>query len=237
MILTTRAIVFRTVNYSETSIIAKVFTEELGLRSYMIKGVRTAKNKNKQNLLQPLSLLEMEVYENPKKDIQQIKSLKPDYALCSIPFDFVKMSIVFFLNEVLHKSVRESDQNKSLFKFIYSSILELDNSEECSSWFHLDFMLKLSRFLGIEPLNNYHNHYPYFDLKEGSFQSELKDPFLSLDREASRLLHQILTGEKLIELSRSQRNYIQDILLKYYEIHLEGFGNIHSHLILRDVLR
>ena len=237
MILTTQAIVFRAINYSETSIIAKVFTEELGLRSYMIKGVRTSKNKNKQNLLQPLSLIEMEVYENPKKEIQQVKSIKPSHALSSIPFDFVKMSVIFFLNEVLQKSVRETDQNKMLFNFMYSSILELDSNAECPSQFHLDFMLKLSHFLGIEPLNNYSRHSLYFDLREGSFQSELKDPFFTLDEDASRLIHQILKGEKLFELNRSQRNYIQDVLLKYFEIHLEGFRDIHSHLILRDVLR
>ncbi|MDL2315188.1 DNA repair protein RecO [Bacteroidales bacterium OttesenSCG-928-C19] len=237
MILSTRAIVFRAINYSETSVIAKVFTEELGLRSYMIKGVRTSKNKNKQNLLQPLSLIEMEVYENPKKDIQQIKSLKPAHVLNSIPFDFVKMSVVFFLNEVLQKSVRETDQNKSLFHFIYSSILELDADAECSSRFHLNFMLRLAYFLGIEPLNNYSAHYPYFDLKEGCFQPKQIDPFLSLDEESSRLLHHILKNNEELELNRSQRNYIQDIFLKYYEIHLEGFGNIHSHMVLRDVLR
>lgn len=237
MILTTRAIVLKTINYSETSVIAKVFTEDLGLRSYMIKGVRTSKNKTKQNLLQPLSLIEMVVYETPKKDIQNIKEMKLCEALRTIPFDFTKMSVILFLNEILYKSLKETTQNKPLFDFIYKNILILDAYESCPACFHLDFMLKLSQYLGFEPLNNHSNRYSYFDLQEGCFLAEMKDPLTTLDAKISTLFAEILKGELLNELNRSERNYLQDILLKYYEIHLDGFGNVHSHQVLKDVLR
>ena len=39
----TKGIVLHTIKYSETSVIAKIYTEKLGLVSYMIKGVRSSK--------------------------------------------------------------------------------------------------------------------------------------------------------------------------------------------------
>ena len=49
----TRAIVLHCIKYSETSVIAKIYTEKLGMQSYMVKGVRAAKSKSKAAMLQP----------------------------------------------------------------------------------------------------------------------------------------------------------------------------------------
>ncbi len=43
MLYTTQGIVLSHIKYRETSIIAKVFTEALGLQAYMVHGVRTKK--------------------------------------------------------------------------------------------------------------------------------------------------------------------------------------------------
>ena len=59
MLATTQGFVFRTTPYSETSVIAKIFTLHYGIMSFMIKGVRSSKGRNKQNLLQPLSYLDI----------------------------------------------------------------------------------------------------------------------------------------------------------------------------------
>ena len=43
MLSTTRGIVLSHINYSETSVIAKVYTENYGLQSYILKGIRKSK--------------------------------------------------------------------------------------------------------------------------------------------------------------------------------------------------
>ncbi len=45
MLVSTEAIVLSYLKYSETSIIVKCFTQSDGLKSYLIKGVRSAKKK------------------------------------------------------------------------------------------------------------------------------------------------------------------------------------------------
>src|SRR5580658_7988678 len=115
----TKGIVLHTIKYSETSIIAKIYTEKLGLVSYMIKGVRSSKKTSKASLLQPLTLLDMEVSHRENKQLQYIKEFRRDYVYRSIPFDTIKSTVAIFLLELISKSIREQEQNAEMFEFIY----------------------------------------------------------------------------------------------------------------------
>ena len=77
MIISTPGIVLHTTPYGETSLIAKVLTRELGLRSYIVKGVRTQAARTKQGLFQPMTELDMVVYNNTKTDLNYTKELSP----------------------------------------------------------------------------------------------------------------------------------------------------------------
>ena len=55
----TRGIILHTIKYSESSVIAKIYTEKFGLLSFLVKGVRASKSKNKASMMQPLTLLDM----------------------------------------------------------------------------------------------------------------------------------------------------------------------------------
>ena len=63
MLYKTRGIVIHTIKYSDTSVIAKIYTEKFGLRSYLIRGVRSKKAKIRAAQLQHLNLLNLVVYE------------------------------------------------------------------------------------------------------------------------------------------------------------------------------
>ena len=61
MIIKTRGIILRTVKYSETSVIADIFTEGAGLRSYIISGMRArdrshAASENSKPTLRSVSI-------------------------------------------------------------------------------------------------------------------------------------------------------------------------------------
>ena len=61
MIESTKGICLHYYKYSENSVIAKIFTENFGLQSYVIKGVKNKKSKNKLNILQSLNIVQLEV--------------------------------------------------------------------------------------------------------------------------------------------------------------------------------
>src|SRR5690606_12079798 len=79
----------------------------------------------------------------------RIKEIKCLYPYQSIHHDFYKSSISMFLNEVLNKTVKEESHSQNLCEFIISSLVTLDTLTEQVENFHLQFLLKLSGFLGF----------------------------------------------------------------------------------------
>ena len=73
MLEKTRGIVLQNIKYGETSIISHVYTEKLGRKSLMFKGVRAKKAKHKSNLLQNLFVLNFEIYNKEGKDLLLVK--------------------------------------------------------------------------------------------------------------------------------------------------------------------
>ena len=241
MLTTTQGFVFRTTPYSETSVIAKIFTLHYGILSFMIKGVRSSKSKNKQNLLQPLSYLDISFYHNSKAEIQYIKELKPAKQWNTIPFDCSKTAIIFFMTELLYKTIREEEANLPLFKHIDSSLSTLDNQSKALGNFPITFMLSTAKLLGIEPRNNYDHLHTLFNLNEGCFVTQpsiFENADNILDHNTSWDLYQYLSQTtNNISIPYPQRNAVLKSLLQYYKIHFETLCDFQSHIILHEMLQ
>ena len=239
MLHKTRGIVLKTTDYAENSVIIQVFTEKFGIQSYIINGVKKPKARIKQNILQPLYLLDLVVYHKPLGNVQRVSEIKPFYVFQSIPYDIRKSSIALFLNEVLYRSVKQQSADQQLFDFVFNSIELFDRIEKGVSVFHLYFLLHLSRYLGFYPeMSN--SKAPYFDLKEGIFSDILpKHPLVVRGRE-TQLWVQLLNGtfERLTEvkISTSEKRVVLNHILDYYRLHVEGLPEINSYKILADVL-
>src|SRR4030095_3209256 len=143
MLQKTAGIVFRTIKFSETSVVSKIYTERFGMQSYIINGVRSPKSRFKASLLQSLSLLEMEVYYRENRNLNRIKEFQPAYIFKSIPFDVVKSSVGLFMIDVLSKSIREEEPNTGLFQFIFEKVTSLDECEQLPPEFLLHFLIRL----------------------------------------------------------------------------------------------
>lgn len=221
MLQKTRGIVFRFVKFGETSIIANIFTEQFGLQSYMIKGVRSNSRKSKIALFQPLTLLDMVVYHKENAGIMHIKEVK-----CFHPYQFIngdvrKATIAMFINEVLNKSVKEQSHAQDIFNFIADSLIYLDTLEHPEN-FHLVFLIGLSKHLGFGP----------------HLSSEvLGGRMISDDEEIA--LNKLLTSEYQINvpLNYQQRKNILAVLLRFYQAHSDGFGEMKSLAVLKEILR
>ena len=239
MIHKTRGIVIRTIDYSESSIIVKIYTEQFGLQSYLIKGARRKKAPIKVNLFQSLSLLDLVVYKKEGKHLQTLKEASVETHFTSIFTDPAKTAILFFINEVLHKCLQEEEQNLELFSFLHETIQLLDTVEKNFSNLHLIFLVKLSRYLGFFPQGNFSDVTPAFDLHEGKFVSKEPAHPDFLIKENSLLLNKIIVSnyysmDKLV-LSVKERKDLLAVLLRLYEMHLSFMGSISSHKILEQV--
>lgn len=108
MLKKTQGIVIHYIKYRESSIIVKIFTRDLGLKSYIVNGVRSAKSKSKMALYQPLSLLDLVVYDKENASLNRISEVKLNYPFQRIPFDFHRSGVAMFVGEVLSKADRKS---------------------------------------------------------------------------------------------------------------------------------
>jgi DNA repair protein RecO (recombination protein O) len=239
MLHQTRGIVFHLVKYSETSLIAKIYTELFGLQSYILKGVRSHKSKVKPNLLQHLGLVDMIVYHKASASIQNIREIRHAYQFTSIPFDIRKTSVAIFLNEVLYKSIREEQPDRPLFDFIYQAVVSLDQAGDNIASFSPAFLVHLSRHLGFAPGGECSEQRPCFDPSGGVFISADKAIPGCFSRDESRALSLLAAAPfdqaVCLPIAPAVREELLDRLLTYYRIHLAAFPQVKSHQVLRTI--
>jgi len=238
MIIKTRGIVLKVTNYSENSVVVQVFTEELGLQSYMVNGAKKPKAKIHINMLQPLHLLEMVVYAKESNTLQHIKEAQQIPVLREIPIDIIKSSLALFLNEVLYKVLKHQQPDAHLFHFIHQSILWLDETQSSLSNFHLCFLMKLSKFLGYLPTLT-PEKLPYFDLAEGIFTQNLPAHSYVLQEPHTSLFYAILRSSydesHLFQMKHEDRIYLLEQIINFYRLHTDSFGTVNSLEILEEI--
>jgi DNA repair protein RecO (recombination protein O) len=245
MLLKTRGIVLRAVKYSETSLIIDVFTEEKGLRNYIVSGVRASRAKVSAGLLQVMSWIDLVAYESKETQgkLQRIKEVKAAYVYQTLPFEIQKSSIGLFMAEILRRTLRESEENKPLFDFIFTTFTHLDASAKGFSNLHLSFALGLSGYLGFMPQASEGDHFSettVFDLREGVF---IEDGAVGhtqfLNPRISSLLNQLLkkSPEESHEvvMTREERQILLDGLINFYHSQIENMPEINAHRILREI--
>lgn len=239
MLHKTKGIVLHHIKYSDTSVIVTIYTEQFGRQSYIINGVRSKKAKIKASILQPLFLLDMEVYHKPKKDIQRVKEVRIDFIFSSLPYDIRKSTMALFIAEILYKTIQEQESNNELFNYLYHSIQLLDLKEEGISIFHLYFLLHLTKYLGFFPDNNFTEQNCYFDIKQGCFTVLKPIHTFTLDKQESLCISKLLefseNQHEDLKISSKIKSNILSSILDYYTLHNEGVSNIKSLGVLKEV--
>lgn len=216
------------IRYRETSIIVRIYTEALGLQSYIINGVRSSGNArsggSRMALYQPLTLLDLVVYSQDRANLQRIKEVKCSEPYLHLPADFQKTGMVLFLTELLSKSLKSEEPNAALFQFLNSSLHVLDSLQEGVQNFHLQFLLKLSRYLGFAT--------PTAD----DFLEEV-NPYISADMADHEAVERLLQEPygSAIPLNGERRRHVLQLILQFYRLHVAEFGELKSLSVLQEM--
>ena len=181
MLYTSQGIVLHNIKYADKKIISKIYSKEFGLISANINIGSGSKAKIKSGVIQPLSQIEFVVSVKENKEIQQINEIKCLFVYTDLQFNFSKLCIAQFLNEVLYKCIKEQIPNDDLFDLICHTYQWLDKAEEGYVDTHIYFLFELTKHLGFYPINNRDNYFSYFDTIEGKFQMSLKSFPLGFD--------------------------------------------------------
>ena len=224
MIVKTKGIVLSYMKYGDTSIIARIFTEEGGYGSYIVNSIRSQKSKKSIGYFQPFTILDMVLYVKETRDLQRISEFKSHHPLHHIHQDLIKSSITLFLTEVFSKLLQsEQSPNPELYAFAEESIKVFDQLKTGIGNFHLQFLLKIGPFLGYAV-------------------DDVDHLFSSTDRLApSNENHEIMDalikepyGDE-IKMTRDSRNAILGSILDYYQHHAH-ISRPKSLEVLRSIL-
>lgn len=230
MLHKTRGIVLNFIKYRETSIVTRIYTEDFGLQSYIVNGVRGSnkKSKSKISFFQPLTQLELVVYYKKNAGLNRISEIKCPAPYQTIPYDFRKSTIAMFITEVLNKCLKEEEANIPQFEFLCYSLQMFDHLDGHYENFHLQLMLKLSRYLGFAPATADDVFDEVYEFVGKPTISEEERQVLNL------LLENPYTAP--VKANNAVRRLLLDDLVRYYQMHVSGFGELKSVTVLREVL-
>lgn len=239
MILKTKGIILRSLKYSETSIICDIYTQEKGLQSYIISGVRKKNAKTNASLLQVMSIVEIVAYYKNGQQLHRITEIKPEVIYQTIPFDVVKGAVGLFMTELVQKTVKEQEANETLFEFLYEAFKGLDEAQNSIANYHIGFMAQLSQYLGFMIDDNHSSITPYFDIKAGQFTRQRIVGLDGLDTELSEVLFDFcqlpLLDNYKVKINRMDRRLLLERLIRYYQYHSENFTTLNSFAVLQEI--
>jgi DNA repair protein RecO (recombination protein O) len=117
LIVKTEAIVFKTINYSESSVIATIFTRSHGVVSVIAKGARKPRSKFSAYLV-PGQILEVLFYWKPTRNIQTLSDASYLKKLDQFRSNLEKMALIMTTVELTSQLLHENEVNESLFELI-----------------------------------------------------------------------------------------------------------------------
>jgi DNA repair protein RecO (recombination protein O) len=236
MLVTTPALVISTIKYGEADLIARVYSRDLGLNSYMLKGIRKAKKaKLRTSMFQPLTQVEIETNHKNKGALEYIKNLTVTYPYATLHQDIFKSSVALFFSEILTQLLKEQQGDEQLFDYLTYVFRYLDQTDHVANH-SIKILLDLTSFMGFQPDRDTTGD--YFNLWNGNFDNDGMQPHHSTDLEASYLKKLIgMDFDKLheVRMSRHERSNLLNLVIDYFQIHLHSFKKPNSLSILKQL--
>ena len=228
-----RAIALSYLKQGESSIIAKIFTEEKGLQSFIVKGVRANKSKKKLGHFQPLQLLNINATHLTKNSLQYISEIALEHTQITDGIDMKKNFLSIFVAEVISKVLLETEKDKALFKFMWELKIDLNSIEKINPNFPIIFLIRLSEYLGFSPSKEEING-AYFNMELGGFTNNNQQLNYYIEKDNSTYLRELLEN-KDINIPYQNRNQILLHLIQYYKLQHHELKNMTSHLIIESL--
>lgn len=247
MIETHHIIVLSTLKYSDDKLIVNALSRSAARVTLLVRIAHSQRAAVRHTLFQPLAILEVQWEANPRAAMFRPKAARAAVPLLSLQTDPAKGTVAMFLAEFLSAVTRSEFDGGLLYDYIVYALQWFDAAEKDFANFHLVFLLRLTRFLGIEPNleglpaagHAGSTPLPYFDLEDGVYTAAppAHAYYISgADAAALPTLWRMNFGTmQVFRLSGQQRSNILAALVLYYRLHLPGIPELKSLDVLRAV--
>jgi len=239
MLEKTRGIILHQIKYTDSGIVARLYTRKFGRQTFLIRGMRNRKAGKHNILFQPMFILDLEMQYKAAREMQVLKEFSVSYSPYDIHSNIKKSCVAIFLGEVLTSVLKEESPHEEMFDYIEQAIVYFDSCKENFANFHIAFLSGLSSFLGFEPSLRTSSYDIFFDMRNAEFVPVPPVHGQYATREVSEILAGFFSASYdtsgSISLTGALRNEVLETLVKYYSLHLPGLKKINSLEVLKEV--
>ena len=150
MIVHSPAVVLRRFSYSDTSIIARCFTQEMGKISFMIRGAKRKKSPQTA-FYEPMSHLDLVFYYNERRDMQTVSKASFATTYKNIHGDLKRIAYGMAIVELTEKTMIDNDPHSELFIELLNILHTIDTRAEQLNLVYWYYQIKLLTLLGFKP--------------------------------------------------------------------------------------
>ncbi len=148
MITDTPAIVFKTISYSESSLIVTLLTEKHGKIPVMARGARRNKNRF-GGLLQPGAILEVSYYHKSTREVQNLRDVTQKQPTWRIQQDMEKMAIGLAALELSEQLCHEYEPMPDMYLFLADFLAWLHDSKPSPRFLFPYLQYRMAQISGI----------------------------------------------------------------------------------------
>ncbi len=230
----------RAVRYGDSGAMLTLWSSELGFLSASVRLGAGREAQRRKALIMPPMAFEAVAHSKVGTEVVRLSDVRVLPGFASLSMSPMRVVVATFLAEVLSLLLRQSEHDPLLSAFLFDSWQALaEASGRRLANFHVVFLARLTRFLGIEPdVSTYHKGY-CFNLREAVFAPSMPVSGPGLRPEEARLAALILTLDTdsalRLPLTRELRNRALDTLLDYFTLHHTPLTSLRSLSILRDI--
>ncbi|MFH2141725.1 MAG: DNA repair protein RecO [Bacteroidota bacterium] len=218
-------IILSSTKISDSVRIINIYTNLCGRKSCFLRSSSNKKSKHISNFIHALSIINFECDIRINREISYINEISLNYFYETITINPYKSSIAFFLAEIIDKTLREEEKNQEMYSFLTSQLVAFDQIKENISIFHLAFLVKYSKYLGIMPDiiysgNNYLDQSQFFTQD----QAYLIELFKNLN----------YNNISEIKITWQDRIVFLEKIILYYKIKFD-IAEFKTHTILKEM--
>ncbi|MCC5926317.1 MAG: DNA repair protein RecO [Bacteroidetes bacterium] len=245
MIVSTAAIVLKSIDYQESSKIATILTPDHGKMGVMIRGCRKPKSKF-SGLFEAGTVLDIVVYVKQSRTVQNVSEASYRQKNWNLRQDFTKLGMVMATMEMLDQLVHGNESSSDFFIFSERLLDWLNQSQDDVSALFPYIQLRLADLSGIgvnydTSLSIDHIGDVYFNIEEGlvSAQAGFGLSF-KLTTDQYKYLSLALSGKNSSILRnpivKSELKLLIHHLDVYFKHHIDGLYERRSDAIFDQLL-
>ena len=240
MIETHEILVLSSIRSGTDRLLVRALSRTAGRVTLSLPLTHSQRSPLRHTLFRPLALLETTWENGPLTEIYRPRAARPTMRQDSILASPAKAAIAIFLAEFLTHATAEGELSEMAFDYIACAVEWLETAQTGYANFHIVFLFRLSRFLGIQPnWERQHGSGRYFDLDTAEFTDRIPSHRAFLEGDDANAVGQLarlnFSTMHLLRISGQQRSRILRVLILFYRLHLPGLPTPKSLEVLEPV--